>query len=167
VSYDCRKLDRWAESGNLGRLNLSTWIKFVVKFHRDLPRKFCIQKMPLMNSVLLWLLIWPISTHGLVIANFWSQVTVLIRFWTDLTYMCLIRFLSHKKDKTCWGLNTSSEGNMLSLPMPNWTHIFDNRNNGYGHLNTVNVRSLAGRWKLVRRTVWRLATGSDSEDCDF
>jgi hypothetical protein len=30
------------------------------------------------------------------------------------------------------------------FPAPTQTHIFDNRSNGYGHLNTANVRSLAG-----------------------
>jgi hypothetical protein len=32
--------------------------------------------------------------------GFLSQVTVLIRFWTDWAYRCLVRFLGHKKCKT-------------------------------------------------------------------
>jgi hypothetical protein len=31
--------------------------------------------------------------------------------------------------------------------MDTHTHIFGNRNNGYGHLKTADVRSSADRWK--------------------
>jgi hypothetical protein len=47
--------------------------------------------------------------------------------------------------RTCWGLNTVFVVNILSFPMPTQTHVFYNRSNGYGHLNTANVRSLVRR----------------------
>jgi hypothetical protein len=37
VSYGCRNLDWFAESGNLGRLHLLARIRFLAKFCRDLP----------------------------------------------------------------------------------------------------------------------------------
>jgi hypothetical protein len=43
--------------------------------------------------------------------GFSIQVSVLDRFWTDWVYRCLTRFLGQKMSETCWGLNTSSEGN--------------------------------------------------------
>jgi hypothetical protein len=58
--------------------------------------------------------------------------------------MCLVRFLGHKKCKTYRGLNTTSEGSMLSFPLPTRTHIFDNHNNGNGCLSTSHVRSSVG-----------------------
>jgi hypothetical protein len=102
--------------------------------------------MPLTNSASCRLLIRPVLTHSLVGTYFWSQVIVLIRFLTDWTYRCLVRFLGHKKHETCWGLSMGSVGNMLGFLTPTQTHVFDNRNNSYGHLNTGNVRSLLIRW---------------------
>jgi hypothetical protein len=50
-----------------------------------------------------------------------------------------------KDSETPWDLNTSSEVNKLSFPMPSQTHVFDNCSNGYGRLSTAHVRSPAGR----------------------
>jgi hypothetical protein len=36
MSYVCRKLDRFAESGFLGRLYLSAQVRFFMNFHHDL-----------------------------------------------------------------------------------------------------------------------------------
>jgi hypothetical protein len=39
--------------------------------------------------------------EDLVITEFWTQVTMLDKFWTDWLYMCLARFLGHKQSETC------------------------------------------------------------------
>jgi hypothetical protein len=132
----------WHESG--------FWQNFAVT-----SQKLCIWKILLTNSAFCWLLIWPVLTHGLVATDFSSQVIVLIRFWTDWTYTCFIRFLGHRNCKTCSGLNTCSEGNMLTFLIDTRTHFFDNHSNSYCHLSTAHLQSLAGHWKSVWWTVWR------------
>jgi hypothetical protein len=64
-----------------------------------------------------------------------------------LGHECLIRFLGHKEGETCWGLNTETGGSQLSFPSPTQTHVFDNRNNSYGHLSIAHMRSSTGRLK--------------------
>jgi hypothetical protein len=44
MSYGCQKLDRWTESGILGRLHLSAQIRFLAKFLHDFPRNFVYKK---------------------------------------------------------------------------------------------------------------------------
>jgi hypothetical protein len=143
--YDCRKLAGLLKLKNSGQ----TWPFSTSQVFGEISpwplQKLCMRKMPLTNTAFCWLLIQPDSTYGLVATEFWSQASVLCRFWTDLVYRWLVRFLGHKMVETCWGLNTCSEGNKLIFPTPTQTHIFDNRSNGYDHLGTAHVRSLAGR----------------------
>jgi hypothetical protein len=44
MSYNCRKLNRFVESGILGRLHLSAQVRILTKFHHDLPRNIKYQR---------------------------------------------------------------------------------------------------------------------------
>jgi hypothetical protein len=123
------------------------------------PQKLCIQKMFLTNSSFCWLLIWLVLTYGLVATDFWIQVSVLDRFWTDWEYRCLVRFLGPKMCKTCCGQNKKSRGNKLSFPMPTQTYVSDNHSHSYARLSTAHMRSSAGRSKSEKQTVWRSCHG--------
>jgi hypothetical protein len=130
-----------------GQIAPSAQIRLLAKFCHGLPRNFVYKKMLLTDSAFYWLLIRPVLTYCLVTMDFWSQTSGLIRLWTDWVYRCLVRFLGHKMCKTCWGLDTSFVGNMLSFLTPTRTCIFDNRSNAYNHLSTAHVRSLVSYWK--------------------
>jgi hypothetical protein len=101
------------------------------------PQKLCVWKMSLKNSALCWLLIGPVSTHGLIAMNFWSQDSVLDRLWTDWLCRCLVRFLGLKRGENCWGLHTRSEDHLLSFLAPTQTHVSDAHSHGYGHFGTA------------------------------
>jgi hypothetical protein len=45
--------------------------------------------------------------------------------------------LGHKKHGFCWGVNTDSQGHLLSFPTPTHTHVSDAHNHGYGHFSTA------------------------------
>jgi hypothetical protein len=57
---------------------------------------------------------------------------VLIRL-DRLGIQVLDQVFGPQEGNTCWGLNTSFEGNMLSFLAPTGTHVFDNHSNSYGH----------------------------------
>jgi hypothetical protein len=46
-----------------------------------------------------------------------------------------------------------SAANLLSFSTPTHALNFDNHSDGYGHLKTALVRSLADHWKSVSSTV--------------
>jgi hypothetical protein len=51
--------------------------------------------------------------------------------------------------------------------MPTQTYIFDNSSNGYGHLSTAYMRSLAITEKTISQWFGGLATVSKGEDFIF
>jgi hypothetical protein len=61
-----------------------------------------------------------------------------------LSIQTLDQVFGPQECKTCWGLNTSSEGNMLSFLMPTQTHIFDNRGNDNDCLSRAHARRSVG-----------------------
>jgi hypothetical protein len=91
-SYDYRNSTGLLNSGETGQ----TWPSGINQdFGKILPwpfQKLCIQKMPLMNIASRRLLIRPISIHGLVATDFWSQVMMLKWFWTEWIVSEFLRF---------------------------------------------------------------------------
>jgi hypothetical protein len=127
------------------------------------PQKLCIQKMSLMNSDFCQLLIRPISTYGLVAMNFWNQISALTRLWTDWLYRYLARFLGHKMSETGWGLNTRSEGHLLSFLTPTQTHVSNIHNDGYGHFGTDTCGVSNSLKNQVNKQVGAFDTITDSD----
>jgi hypothetical protein len=69
-----------------------------------------------------------------------------------LVYRCLVRFLGHKMNETCWGQNTRSENHFLSFPTPTQRHVSDAHSHSYGHFSTATcgVSSLLENWVIER-----------------
>jgi hypothetical protein len=126
------------------------------------PQRLCMGKMSSTNSAFFWLLIWLVSTYSLVATDFWSQVSVLDRFWMDWVYRCLVRFLGHKMGETYCGQNIKSGGNKHIFLMPTQTHVFDNCSNSYDRLSTTHLRCSAVAENQNNKWFGGLATDSDS-----
>jgi hypothetical protein len=69
MSYDYQKFDRSAE--------IEIWADYTLRYKSGFWQNLAmplpetrIQKMPLTNSTFRWLLIWPISMHGLIATGF-------------------------------------------------------------------------------------------------
>jgi hypothetical protein len=85
---------------------------------------------------------------------------MLDRFWRAWLYRCLVSFLSLKVGKSCWGLNTRSEGHLLSFPTPPQTHVADTHSHGYGHFGTATrgISGLLKNWVIGLEPLARLHT---------
>jgi hypothetical protein len=104
------------------------------------PQKLCIWKAPLMNTSSRWLLIRPISTHGLVTTGFWIRVKVL-NYFGQLGHWKEILALGAKMSESRLGLVTDSVAYFPSSSMPTQTDDFSNHRNGYGRSRTALARS--------------------------
>jgi hypothetical protein len=100
------------------------------------PQKLWIQKMQLTNSAFCWLLIRPISTHGLVAKVFWIQATM-VNCFGQFGHWNKILDLGVQNEWILTRLVMDFAASWPSFSTHTHTHDFDNHNNGYGRSKTV------------------------------
>jgi hypothetical protein len=66
--------------------------------------------------------------------DFLSQVSILIRFWTDWHTGAWLGFWM---GETCWGLNTRYEAHSLIFLTPTQTHVSDAHRHSYGRFGSA------------------------------
>jgi hypothetical protein len=137
MSYNCRKVDRFAESEfwadyTFWHKSGFCWQNFAMTSPGTLHMKITVNKLSFLLVTHTAYFDTRFGSHGLLKSGY-SAEQILDR----LDIQVNDQVLGHKKCKTCWGFNTVSVDNMLSFPLPTHIHVFDNYSNGYGHLNTA------------------------------
>jgi hypothetical protein len=111
-----------------------------VKFHHDLPRNFVYEKCRQQTQLSVG------CSYGLFRHTVWLvwRFKVLLQIWTGYGQIGLQVFVHVIGPQNVWDL-LGSEYNFWrklgQLSMTTQTHVFVNRSNGYGRLNTAHVRS--------------------------